>query len=216
MRFKAVLFDMDGTLLDTLSDLGCSANRMLEARNLPTHPLGAYRYFVGEGARNLVTRALPEENRDEDTIEPCLEMFLEIYDRSWNEHTQPYPGVPDMLDYLQSKGYRLAILSNKPQAFTEMCTRNFLSRWQFEEVWGKREGFELKPSPGGALRLAENMGLDPVDFFYLGDTRIDMETATRAGMYPAGVLWGFRPKEELLESGAKALLEKPMDIKKFV
>ncbi len=216
MTYKAILFDMDGTLLDTLTDLGLSSNRMLEARNLPVHPLDSYRYFVGEGARNLVTLVLPKESRDENTINECMHEFLEIYNSNWNENSRPYPGVTDMLDYLQQRNYRLTILSNKPQDFTEMCTREYLSRWQFEEVWGKREEFELKPSPDGALKIAENMGLDPTDFFYLGDTRIDMETATRANMFPAGVLWGFRSREELLESGARVLLEKPMDITNYL
>lgn len=212
MTYEAVLFDMDGTLLDTLGDLGGSANRMLEANGFPTHPLDAYRYFVGSGALNLVTRVLPEENRDPKTIDACLAAFLEIYDRSWNESSRLYPGVAEMLDYLQDRNYRLCILSNKPQDFTEMCTREYLSRWNFEQIWGKRDGFDLKPSPGGALKIAEIMGLTPADFFYLGDTRIDMETANRSGMFPAGVLWGFRPREELVEFGARVLLEKPMDI----
>jgi phosphoglycolate phosphatase len=216
MAYKAVLFDMDGTLLDTLEDLAMVGNRMLEANGFPVHPLEDYRYFVGEGALKLVTKILPEANRDDETIEACLETFLEDYDRNWQEKTRPYQGVVDMLDYLQDNGYRLSILSNKPQAFTEMCVGEFLSRWQFEAVWGKREGFEHKPSPEGALRISADMGLDPAEFFYLGDTHIDMFTAGRAGMFPAGALWGFRTKEELLDSGAKALLESPMDIKKFL
>lgn len=211
--YRAVLFDMDGTLLDTLMDLATSGNRMLESRNFPTHPLEAYRYFVGAGARNLVTRVLPKANRDDATISSCLETFLEIYDRNWNEQTDLYPGIDEMLDSLVEKGYRLAILSNKPQDFTEMCTGKYLSRWNFEQIWGKRAEFDLKPSPESALKIAEMMKLDPAEFFYMGDTRIDMETATRAGMHPAGVLWGFRPREELLEFGAQVLVEKPDDLK---
>ncbi|MBU2643992.1 HAD-IA family hydrolase [bacterium] len=212
MDGSAVLFDMDGTLLDTLEDLGLAANRMLAAQNFPQHPLDAYRYFVGEGALNLVTRTLPEEKRDEETVNRCLQVFLENYDLNWKETTRLYPGVADMLDNLQSQGYRLAILSNKPQEFTQKCTTAFLSRWTFEEVWGKRDGIPRKPDPAGALKIAAAMDLAPSDFLYLGDTRIDMETASAAGMFPIGALWGFRTKEELLASGARALLQTPMDM----
>lgn len=216
MTFKAVLFDMDGTLLDTLQDLALSGNRMLESMNLPTHPLEAYRYFVGAGALNLVKMALPEEQREEQTIRAGLEKLLAVYEETWMENTQPYAGIPEMLDYLQNKGYRLAILSNKPDNFTKKFTDRYLSHWNFEQVWGKREGFSPKPSPESAFRIAELMNLDPTDFFYLGDTRIDMETAVGTGMHPTGVLWGFRPAEELLAAGAKLLLQEPMEIKMYL
>jgi len=212
MAYKAVLFDLDGTLLDTLEDLGMAANRMLAARHYPEHPLDAYRYFVGEGALNLVSRTLPEADRDDATINACLKEFLDDYEINWKVKTRLYPGITDMLNYLQGEGYRLSILSNKPQNPTRNCVDEFLSRWQFEEVWGKREGIPRKPSPESALKIAEIMGLSPAEILYLGDTRIDMETASSAGMLPIGVLWGFRTKEELLASGAKALLKTPLDI----
>jgi len=212
MTYQAVLFDLDGTLLDTLEDLGLSANRMLAARSFPEHPLEAYRYFVGEGALNLTTQVLPTENRDEETINACLGEFLDDYNRNWNVKTRLYPGIADMLDYLQSQGYRLSILSNKPQETTRMCVDEFLSRWRFEEVWGQREGIPRKPSPESALKIAAIMGLPPSEFLYLGDTRIDMETANASGMFPAGVLWGFRPEAELLSAGARALLKTPLEI----
>jgi phosphoglycolate phosphatase len=212
MAYKAILFDLDGTLLDTLEDLGMSNNRMLAARKFPEHPLDAYRYFVGEGAVKMVTRTLPETDRDDATINACLQAFLDDYEINWKVKTQLYPGIVDMLNYLQQEGYRLSILSNKPQNPTRNCVDEFLSRWQFEEVWGKREGIPRKPSPESALKIAEIMGLSPAEILYLGDTRIDMETASSAGMFPAGVLWGFRTKEELLASGAAALLKTPLDI----
>ncbi len=216
MTYKAVLFDLDGTLLDTLEDLAMSGNRMLAARNFPEHPLDAYLYFVGEGARNLVNRTLPEAARDDATINACLKEFLDDYEINWKVKTQLYPGIADMLDYLQAEGYRLSILSNKPQNPTRNCVDEFLSRWQFEEVWGKRDGIPRKPSPESALKIAEIMRLSPAEILYLGDTRIDMETANSAGMFPAGVLWGFRPKEELLDAGAKVLLKTPLDIVKLL
>jgi len=213
---KAVLFDMDGTLLDTLQDIALSGNRMLSSMDLPTHPLDAYRYFVGAGALNLVTMALPEEKKDEKTIQEGLKRLLAFYDQTWMENTRPYPGIPDMLNFLQEKGYRLAILSNKPDSFTKKCAARYLSAWNFEEVWGKRDGFKPKPSPESALKIAGLMNLDPSAYFYLGDTRIDMETAVSTGMYPAGVTWGFRPSGELLAAGAKVLLQHPMDITNFL
>lgn len=215
-KFKAVLFDMDGTLLDTLTDIALSGNRMLASMNLPTYPLEDYRYFVGAGALNLVKMVLPEEKRDEETVSAGLERLLAIYDKTWMKNTLPYPGIPEMLDYLRDKGYRLAILSNKPDEFTKKLTGRYLADWHFEQVWGKREEFEPKPSPESACRIAELMDLEPADFFYLGDTRIDMETAVRTGMHPTGVLWGFRPAAEILAAGAKVLLEHPMDITTYL
>lgn len=215
-KFKAVLFDLDGTLLDTLQDLALSGNRMLEALNLPVHPLEAYRYFVGAGALNLVKAVLPSDRRDQDTIEKGLNRFLEVYNENWARNTRPYDGISEMLDYLQDREYRLVVLSNKPDDFTKKCIGQFLSGWRFEHVWGKRDDFKPKPFPESALKIAELMKLEPADFFYLGDTGIDMETATRAGMHPTGVLWGFRPAEELLEAGARVLLQKPMEIADYL
>lgn len=212
MPYQAVLFDLDGTLLDTLADLGNAMNRVLAAQGLPGHPLEAYRYFVGEGARLLVTRSLPENRRDAATIAACLAAFQADYDQNWQVETKPYPGIPEMLDALTARGLKLAVLSNKPHDFTRRCVHELLPRWTFNPVFGLRETVPRKPDPAGALEIAACLNIPPANFLYLGDTAIDMQTARAAGMFPVGALWGFRSAEELAESGAEVLLEEPVGL----
>lgn len=212
MPYKAVLFDLDGTLLDTLADLGNAVNRVLEKCGFPTHPLDAYRYFVGDGSAMLIHRAVPPEARSKETVDHCLQAFLEDYGQNWQVNTKPYPGVPEMLDALTAQGVKLAILSNKVHEFTQKCVRHLLPRWTFDIVFGQREGVPRKPDPAGAREVASLLGIPPMDFLYLGDTAIDMLTATASGMWPIGVLWGFRPAKELQDAGARALLEQPLDV----
>jgi phosphoglycolate phosphatase len=212
MTYKAVIFDLDGTLLDTLEDLGNAVNRVLTANGFPTHKIDAYRYFIGDGEAMLITRALPEEKRSDKIISTCLEEYRYDYDRNWNVNTKPYDGVAGMLDALVVHGFKLAILSNKPHEFTKLCVTGLLSKWTFDAVFGQREPIPRKPDPTGALKIAGELKIPPSDFLYLGDTAVDMKTAIAANMFPVGVLWGFRPAEELQKSGAQVLLKKPSDI----
>jgi phosphoglycolate phosphatase len=212
MTYKAVIFDLDGTLLDTLEDLGNAGNRVLTARGFPTHEIDAYRYFIGDGATTLITRALPEEKRSDEIISTCLEEYRQDYGRNWNVNTKPYDGVAEMLDALVTHGFKLAILSNKPHEFTKLCVSGLLSKWTFDAVFGQREPIPRKPDPAGALKIAGELKIPPSDFLYLGDTAIDMKTAIAANMFPVGALWGFRSAEELQKSGAQVLLKRPMDI----
>jgi phosphoglycolate phosphatase len=212
MPYQAVIFDLDGTLLDTLEDIGDAVNRVLSARGFPVHPIDAYRFFVGNGVAMLITRALPEDKRDAETIRSCLDAYRADYDQHWNVKTRPYDGVGAMLDALTARGLKLAILSNKPHDSTQECVREFLSKWSFDVVFGQRDGVPLKPDPAGALAIAHTLGVPPAACLYLGDTAVDITTAIAAGMTPVGALWGFRPMEELQESGAQVLIEQPLDI----
>ena len=212
MPYKAILFDLDGTLLDTLEDLRDGVNRILAKKGYPTHTLDAYRNFIGDGAAKLITRALPEDKRSDATISSCLEAFQNDYDLNWNVKTKPYAGVPEMLEALKVRGLKIAVLSNKLHDFTKRCVTALLSDWNFDAVLGHREGFPLKPGPSGALEVADHLRIRPTDFLFLGDSAVDMKTAIAAGMFPVGVLWGFRPAEELKESGAMVLIELPSDI----
>lgn len=212
MPYKAILFDVDGTLLNTLEDLSGAVNRVLAGKGFPTHKLEAYRYFIGDGSAMLITRALPEEKRNDDTIRSCIEMFIEDYGRNWNVRTKPYDGVTEMLDALMARGLKIAALSNKPHEFTKRCVNHLLPNWPFEVVLGYRDAVPLKPDPASALEVAKRLNIPPVDFLFLGDSAVDMKTAIAAGMYPVGVLWGFRPIEELQENGAQALIERPLEI----
>ena len=212
MSYNAVLFDLDGTLLDTLEDLGNSMNRVLITQGFPTHPLDAYRYFVGDGITMLVTRTLPEEQRNEAVIQRCMALFREDYGQNWKVKTRPYDGIPEMLDALEARGLKLTILSNKPHEFTKRCVAQILPSWHFDIVLGQRDAVPRKPDPAGAIEIAEVLNITPSEFLYLGDTANDMQTAVAAGMFPVGVLWGFRTRQELLENGAQVLLDRPLDI----
>ena len=212
MHFKAILFDLDGTLLDTLEDLGNAANRVLDKYGFPTHTMADYRYFVGDGVVTLMNRALPEDKRNNDTIQICVKTFREEYGKSWNVKTRPYDGVPEMLDALVTHGLKMAVLSNKPDEFTKLCVTEFLPKWAFDIVLGQRNSLPLKPDPAGALEIAKCLDVPSSNFIYLGDTAIDMKTAVSAGMFPVGALWGFRTGKELLENGAQALIKRPQEI----
>lgn len=211
-KYRAVIFDLDGTLLNTLEDIGDSMNRVLEARGLPQYDIDEYRYLVGSGIRMLVYRVLPEEERSDELVQECVNEFREIYDKNWNVKTRPYEGVPEMLDEIMKTRLKVSILSNKPDDFTKKCVDEFLPAWKFKNVVGLNAGIPPKPDPTGALEIAERLRIKPVNFLYIGDTSIDMQTAGSAGMFPAGVLWGFRSADELLEHGAKALVRHPMEI----
>jgi phosphoglycolate phosphatase len=216
MRVRAVLFDLDGTLLDTLEDLCDSVNRVLARNSFPPHPLDAYRYFIGDGAATLFTRALPPDHREERTLLRCLCQFREDYGINWNVKTRPYDGIPEMLDALVERGISLSVLSNKPHETTEKCVSGLLGRWSFDVVLGQREAVPKKPDPAGAQEIAGRIGIPPAAFVYLGDTGTDMRTARAAGMYPVGALWGFRPEEELRQQGARAFAETPRDFVAFI
>jgi phosphoglycolate phosphatase len=212
MPYKAVLFDLDGTLLDTLEDLADAMNRVLAGKGLPTHALDAYRYFIGDGAAMLVTRVLPEEARNEELIQTCLAEFRQDYGENWRVKTTAYDGVREMLDALAARGLPMTVLSNKPHRLTVRYVSELLADWNFDVVLGLRDGVPRKPHPAGALEVAERLSIAPVDFLFLGDTAGDMKTAVAAGMYPVGVRWGFRPAEELREGGAQALIAQPMEV----
>lgn len=216
LHHSAVLFDLDGTLLDTLEDLGHAVNRMLTSRGFPTHRIDVFRSFIGDGTAMLISRALPEGHRDHETVQRCLEIFLKDYGQHWNVRTRPYDGIPEMLDTLTSRGLRMAVLSNKPDEFTKRCVTELLSRWSFDLVIGQRDGVPPKPDPTSALEVADRLDVPAASFLYLGDSGIDMKTATAAGMFPIGVLWGFREAEELREGGARALMTHPQDIVTFL
>ncbi|MDA8164847.1 MAG: HAD family hydrolase [Desulfobacteraceae bacterium] len=214
-RFRGVIFDLDGTLLDTLLDLANSMNAALRGLGFAPHPVDGYRTMVGEGSEVLARRALPPASRDEATVARCVAAFLAEYSRRWNEHTRPYPGIPELLDILSDRRIRMTILSNKKQELTELTVARLLPSWRFDAVAGARPDVPKKPDPTAALRLAAELRLSPGEILYLGDTNTDMQTATGAGMHPVGALWGFRTEEELRTSGARAVVAHPRDLAVF-
>ncbi len=210
MPYRAVLFDLDGTLADTLEDLAIAANHALTQLGRPTFPTRRYRYLVGQGLRSLLTEALGPDHRD--LIEPGMELFRDYYGRHSLDHTGPYPGIPELLDDLTRRRLKMAVLSNKPDSATQEMVAKVFSRWEFDAVVGQRDGGPLKPDPAAALQIADALAIRPSEWLYVGDTRVDMLTAGSAGMFPVGVLWGFREEQELRESGAKAIIARPMEL----
>jgi phosphoglycolate phosphatase len=212
---RAAVFDMDGTLLDTLDDLADCMNRVLERHGQAPHRTDAYRYFVGDGLENLVRRSLPDEVRTDELIAALKEAMRQEYAEHWADKTRPYDGIPELLSALKERGIRLAILSNKPHAFTRQIAAHYFPEGLFEDVRGAQEGAPRKPDPAAALGIAAAMGLAPETFLYLGDTNTDMRTGRSAGMFTVGVLWGFRTRDELVENGAQELVTDPDEVLRF-
>jgi phosphoglycolate phosphatase len=212
MRFSAILFDLDGTLLDTLADLGNSMNSVLASQGMPGHPLDSYKHFVGDGMINLVRRALPADRLSNDTVQTCLAAMRAEYAQHAFDATRCYRGIPALLDQCALRGLKTAIVSNKPDEMTKLLVGRLLSSWRFDAVLGAREGLARKPDPAPALEAAKIIGMPPASFLYLGDTGTDMKTAHAAGMYPVGALWGFRDCRELRENGARRLIARPLQL----
>ena len=216
MKYKAAIFDLDGTLLDTLQDLGDSMNQVLKSQGLPIHEIEKYKYFVGNGMYNLVMRTLPPDRREESFVSYCHTLLKKEYGKRWADTTKPYEGIPELLDKFTTLRYKLAVLSNKPHEFTQLVVKKLLPDWKFDVIFGERQGVPRKPAPAGALEIADLFGIPTDEFLYFGDTGTDMITAKAAGMFAVGVLWGFRPADELLENGADLLVEKPCNIFRLI
>jgi phosphoglycolate phosphatase len=216
MEFKAVLFDLDGTLLDTLGDLASSMNAVLTGRGLPPHEKEAYKQFVGDGMEMLVRRALPESHRAEQLVQACLLAMRKGYSVRWRETTRPYEGIPELLDALGGRRLRMAIFSNKPDDFTREMAGALLTSWRFDAVVGARPEVPKKPDPTAALAIARDLAVPPARILYLGDSGTDMRTAVSAGMFPVGALWGFRAAAELAANGARVLISRPMELLGFL
>jgi phosphoglycolate phosphatase len=212
MPFRAIIFDLDGTLLDTLDDIANAANRVLAARGFPTHPNANYRTFIGEGVVKLMVRALPETHQDDATVQACVGAYVQEYERTWNALTKPYPGVPEMLDALVVRRLKLAVLSNKPDRFTQRCVDELLAMWAFAVVLGASDQFPRKPDPASAFEISKRLGVAPAECLYVGDSGVDMQTARAAHMRAVGALWGFRGQEELLRDGAQILIKNPGEV----
>ena len=209
MTIKACVFDMDGTLLNTLDDLATSANTVLRQHGFDSHPVEAYRTFVGSGVRNLILRALPENAREETTVETCLAAFKTHYDNHWADQTHLYDGLTETLDQLTKQGLKLAILTNKPQPFAELCVDKFLGRWTWDIVQGQQEGLPIKPDAAVSQKVTDALKVAPGEVLYFGDSDVDMFTARNAGYRAIGVSWGFRSIDELTQAGAEQIIHQP-------
>ncbi len=210
----AVLFDLDGTLLDTLTDLAASGNEVLSSRGLPTHPVEAYKTFIGEGMLELVRRIFPDEHRPAEgaPLAAALEEYRSAYSSNWTNTTCLFPGIADLLDELKRSEIPIGVFSNKAHDFTVKCVEEFLTEWEWDIVLGHREGKAKKPEPAGAIEAAHAMNVAPANCFFVGDSDVDMQTAVNAGMRPIGVSWGFRSAEELRGAGAEVVITCPREL----
>ncbi len=212
LRIKAIIFDLDGTLLNTLTDIADAMNHVLLAKGLPSHPTELYRSFVGNGLERLIERALPQQMATPESIRIYLSAFRAAYARNWRATTRPYPGIPDLLTRLRKQGIHLSILSNKAHEFTTQMAATLLAEWTFNPVIGAGSRFPKKPDPTAALHIIEELNLDGGECLFVGDSGVDMQTANSAGLFPVGVTWGFRSEEELLENGCGFIARHPLDI----
>jgi phosphoglycolate phosphatase len=213
LSYRAAIFDLDGTLLDTIEDLTDSMNTALSALGFPALTITECKSLVGDGLSTFIRRALPEAQRDNpDSVRRLLEAMRAEYRLRCAVKTRPYPGIPEMLDELAARNIPLAVLSNKPHASTLTIIAHYFPQTVFRAVFGARETVPIKPDPAGALEIAALLAVPPGEVLYLGDTNTDMQTATAAGMFPVGAAWGFRTAAELWASGAKALAARPEDV----
>jgi phosphoglycolate phosphatase len=212
VKCRSVIFDLDGTLLDTLTDIADAANRALIRHGFPPHEQQAYRWFIGDGSAVLMTRALPENQRSAGTVQTCLNSFIEDYNRNWHRATRPYDGVRDLIAHLSHRDIKLSVVTNKPHQFAVSMMAHYFRGGVFKPILGQQEGVPKKPDPRQALAAAEQTGVKPAACIFLGDSAVDMQTARNAGMQPVGAGWGFRSAGELLDSGALTVIQHPMEL----
>ena len=212
-RFDGVIFDLDGTLLNSLQDIANSANEVLDNINRKTFTLDRYRSLVGDGVRILFERALEEDGGADDAlIDQCMADWRAIYADKCTIESRPYPGILDLLERLQMQSRKLAVLSNKPDAFTKKLVEHYFDPKTFTHVIGQREGIERKPDPNGVFEIQRTWSMASDCVAYVGDTNTDMSTAVNAGVFAIGVTWGFRSKEELVRTGADRIAENAADL----
>ena len=216
MRKRLVIFDLDGTLLDTVADLANATNQALEQCGFPTHPVEAYYQFVGNGINKLFARALPAESNNEENVLRIRSLFVPFYNEHNADCSCPYAGVVDLLCRLQSSGVQIAVASNKYHEATLKLVTHFFPDIDFVAIYGQRESVPIKPAPDVVYDILRDTGIAKEDTLYVGDSGVDMQTARNAGVESVGVAWGFRSVEELLENGASHIIHKAEEILRIV
>ena len=215
-RKNLVIFDLDGTLLDTVLDLADATNHALECCGWAKHPADAYYNFVGRGINNLFRAALPEQERTEDNVAKMRSFFIPYYNSHNTDRSHPYSGIPELLKTLTERAVAIAVASNKYQQATEKLIRHFFPDVPFAAILGQRDGFPMKPDPAIVKLICKQTCTQPKGVLYVGDSGIDMQTAANAGVESVGVTWGFRPESELTENGASHLVNSPDEILSYL
>ena len=213
---KLVIFDLDGTLLDTIADLAESANYVLKQLGYPTHDVETIRTFVGNGINKLLERALPDEEKTEENVMRMRAHFVPYYDIHNADLSAPYPGIVALLEALQAKGLMIAVASNKYQEATVKLVKQYFPMIDFVEILGQREGINVKPDPTIVFDILKKANVSPEEVLYVGDSGVDMQTAINAGVDAVGVTWGFRPRAELESFCPMGLIDKADELLKFI
>jgi phosphoglycolate phosphatase len=211
MKFKGIIFDLDGTLVNSLEDISDAMNTVLQGLNYPTHTYDTYQYFIGSGLRNLVSKALPAANNSDEQIETCFDCMIETYREVCTIKTKPYEGIRELLDNLNSQNIKLAVFSNKADELTKKIASEIFPAY-FDAAIGLSTEELKKPNPFEALEISKRWNLKPEEILFVGDSDIDMQTAINANMFPVGVSWGYRTEEELMQSGAKCVINSPLEL----
>ena len=213
---KLVIFDLDGTLLDTIADLAESANYALKQLGYPTHPIEVIRTYVGNGINKLLFRALPDEEKTEENMMRMRTHFVPYYDAHNADLSAPYPGIVALLEELQAKGLRMAVASNKYQEATVKLVKHYFPMIDFVEILGQREGINVKPDPTIVFDILQKADVSPEEVLYVGDSGVDMQTAINAGVDAIGVTWGFRPRTELEDFHPMGLIDQAEELLGFL
>ncbi len=213
---KLVIFDLDGTLVDSIEDLADGVNYALKKHNLSTNTLSDYYYFVGNGMEHLVRSALREKGSDDELYKAVRADFDSYYEKHSNDKTRAYEGMEELLKKLSEKEIATAVLSNKAQVYLGAILRKAFPQHSFKAEFGQRDGVERKPHPQALFMLMEELGFKKEDCVLIGDSDVDIITAKNAGIDSIGVLWGFRTREELLEAGAENLVKNSEELLKLI
>ena len=213
---KLVIFDLDGTLLNTIADLAHSTNHALNKLGYPTHEIEKYNFMVGNGIDKLFERALPEGEKSKENVLRVRKEFVPYYDIHNADDSRPYPGIPELLSYLQDAGIQITVASNKYQAATQKLIGHYFPEIHFTAVFGQREGIKVKPDPTVVFDILEIAKVTKEEVLYVGDSGVDMQTAANAGVTACGVTWGFRPRAELEEFSPQYIVDTAEEIKRLI
>lgn len=212
---KAVLFDLDGTLADSLTDLADAVNQALKKNGYPVHPTESFKYFAGDGIPKMIERALPLDKRTQADIDVIKEIFSPYYSLHYADNTYAYAGMPELVNTLKTRGYIVAVVTNKAQDMADIVVKSLYGD-VFDLIFGKRDSIPAKPDPTAALMAMKELGVKPDECVFIGDSGMDVATAVNSGAVPVGELWGFRGEEELIQNGARYIIRKPSELLQII
>ncbi|MBO4693580.1 MAG: HAD family hydrolase [Clostridia bacterium] len=208
---KAVLFDLDGTLANSLADLAAATNYAMGVFGFPSRETEEFKYFAGDGMPKMIERALPENHKDAKTVSQIMPTFLEYYGKHYCDNTSAYCGMPEVINKLKLKGVKIAVVTNKNQEMADKVINKLYGK-TFDFIFGKRENLPAKPDPTAAFITMDALNVKPEECIFVGDSKMDVMTGVNSGAYPVGVLWGFRSEDELISGGARSIIKKPQEI----